>query len=55
MQIKEYVNQVDVLGFAGAYGIQDKADMFVKEINGDYSNVVGLPTKAIKELEKMFK
>lgn len=28
---------------AGAYGIQEKGAMFVKRINGDFYNVVGLP------------
>lgn len=35
---------------AGAYAIQEKNDAFVKKIDGDYYNVVGLP---VKLLEKM--
>ncbi|TXG76492.1 septum formation protein Maf [Candidatus Dojkabacteria bacterium] len=50
-QIEEYIKSIDVLGFAGAYGIQDGADAFVKEIKGDYLNVVGLPTSALEKLE----
>ena len=38
---------------AGAYGIQGYASKFVKGINGDYFNVVGLPISAI--FEKFFK
>ena len=31
------------MGKAGGYAIQGRAEMFVKEICGSYSNVVGLP------------
>ena len=30
-------------GKAGGYAIQGRAEVFVKRINGSYSNVVGLP------------
>lgn len=52
-QIEEYIHSIDVLGFAGSYGIQDGADIFVKEIKGDYLNVVGLPTSALEKLEEL--
>jgi septum formation protein len=32
---------------AGSYGIQGKAAVFVKRIEGSYSNVVGLPLEQI--------
>ena len=39
---------------AGAYGIQGKALLFVKEIQGDYNNVVGLPVARLyQELKEM--
>jgi septum formation protein len=31
------------LGKAGGYAIQGRAEAFVRQINGSYSNVVGLP------------
>ena len=31
------------MGKAGGYAIQGRAEIFVKEISGSYSNVVGLP------------
>jgi septum formation protein len=51
-EINKYINSINVLGFAGAYGIQDGADKFVKKIEGDFLNIVGLPTKAIEKLKK---
>jgi septum formation protein len=39
---------------AGGYGIQGQAQTFIDEIQGSYSNVVGLPlTQLIKELSKL--
>ena len=37
---------------AGAYSIQSKGDRFVKNIKGDYLNVVGFP---LKKFQKMLK
>lgn len=42
-QIDAYIATKEPMDKAGAYGIQAKAAAFVKEINGDYYNVVGLP------------
>jgi len=39
---------------AGAYGIQGKAAMFVEEIQGSYSSVVGLPLFETAELLTIF-
>ena len=41
--IEAYVESREGLGKAGGYAIQGRAEIFVKEINGSYSNVVGLP------------
>lgn len=35
---------------AGAYAVQEKKDGLVLIIDGDYENVVGLPTKKLKEM-----
>ena len=44
--IKGYINSGKYIGKAGGYGIQDGFPL-VKKIDGDYDNVVGLPTQKI--------
>lgn len=52
--IKRYVKTKEPYDKAGAYGIQSVGALFVKEISGDFYNVVGLPlSRTIKELEKI--
>ena len=45
--IKAYANSDDPLDKAGAYGIQGCFAAFIKEIRGDYNNVVGLPVARV--------
>lgn len=49
-EIRAYVATGEPLDKAGAYGIQGKAAAFVRRIEGDYSNVVGLPLARVLEL-----
>jgi septum formation protein len=42
-EIQSYVQCGEGLGKAGGYAIQGRAEAFVRQINGSYSNVVGLP------------
>lgn len=42
-ELDEYISSGESLGKAGSYGIEGKGVMLIKEICGDYSNIVGLP------------
>lgn len=42
-EISHYVASGEGQGKAGGYAIQGRAEMFVKQVNGSYSNIVGLP------------
>lgn len=48
--IEDYVKKNKPLDKAGAYGIQEMGSDFIKEVDGDLENVIGLPTKALKKL-----
>ncbi|WP_298830399.1 Maf family protein [uncultured Planococcus sp.] len=47
--IDAYVETEDPYDKAGAYGIQTVSGLFVKEIQGDYNAVVGLPVAALTQ------
>ena len=50
-EINEYILTNDSFDKAGAYGIQSKGAILVKQIIGDYYNVVGLPiSRVVREL-----
>jgi septum formation protein len=42
-EVAAYVASGEGMGKAGGYAIQGRAALFVEEITGDYTNVVGLP------------
>lgn len=54
-EIDDYVASGDPMDKAGAYGIQSGAARFVTGIQGDYSNVVGLPVSRLYQEMKQLK
>lgn len=46
--LETYIESKEFLDKAGSYGIQGQAQVFVREINGSYSNVVGLPLSRVR-------
>lgn len=50
--IEKYLDSGEPFDKAGAYAIQGKASVFIRGIDGDYFNVVGLP---VNELYKTLK
>lgn len=42
-EINHYIDSGEPMDKAGAYGIQGKSAIYIKEIHGDYNTVVGLP------------
>lgn len=49
-RIQGYITKYNPYDKAGAYGIQELPEGFIKEIKGDYDNIVGLPVKMLKNM-----
>lgn len=53
-EIKNYISSGEPSDKAGAYGIQGAGSLFVKKIDGDFYNVVGLPVAELNRKIKQF-
>ena len=51
--IEDYISTEDVMDKAGAYGIQTGAAAFIRSIEGDYYNVMGLPIARLMQELRM--
>ena len=49
-EIKEYIATEEPMDKAGAYAIQGMASRWIPRIEGDYSNVVGLPVALVHRM-----
>ena len=49
-ELEAYLDTGAWQGKAGAYGIQDRGDPFVEEIDGSFTNVVGLPMELVTRM-----
>lgn len=51
-QINYYIDNYKPYDKAGAYGIQELPEGFIKKVKGELDNVIGLPSKTLLELLK---
>lgn len=55
-EITNYIKDFKPFDKAGSYGIQELPENFIKKIEGEFDNIIGLPTKTlIKMITKMNK
>lgn len=53
-EIDRYLDSGEYADKAGAYGIQGRAGLFVKKVDGDYYSIVGFPVGIINQMLKKF-
>lgn len=53
-EIEEYLSTNEYIDKAGSYAIQGKGGLFVKNINGCFNSIVGLPISQLNRILKTF-
>ena len=53
-EIDDYIKNGEYVDKAGSYAIQGKGGLFVKEIQGDYNSIIGLPVSQLNRILKNF-
>ncbi len=48
--IEDYITRVNTLDKAGAYSIQEQTDLIIAGFKGSFSNIMGLPMEATKQI-----
>lgn len=55
-EVEGYISTLEPYDKAGAYAIQGRFSAYIEKINGDYSNVVGLPAgRLYHEIKEVYK
>jgi septum formation protein len=49
-EITSYINDFKPFDKAGSYGIQELPKNFINKVEGDFNNIVGLPTQLVIEM-----
>ena len=53
-EITAYINTLEPMDKAGAYGIQERACLFAESFEGDFYNIIGLPIAPLYPILKDF-
>ena len=52
-EIERYISSSEPYDKAGGYAVQGLASVYIKGIEGDYFNVVGLPVNLLSDILKI--
>lgn len=53
--IKDYIEKYKPFDKAGSYGIQEMPEGYIKSIEGDFENIMGISSKSFEKLLKNFR